>query len=234
MNPSCAGGNHAAVYVERQVLNWFETVLGFPPDSMGLLVSGGSAATLTALAVARHLKAGADIRAQGLQRCPSPLTAYMGEEGHGCVRKAVELLGIGTDYLRVIPADAQYRLQVLALASAIERDLANGLRPIAVIASAGAVNTGAIDPLAEIAAVCRRHSPWLHVDGAYGAPAILTDRYRLDLEPIVLADSVAARGTGSVTQGSPSRRRPRTAMSLVSFGGCGLDNGEYRHRATPS
>jgi aromatic-L-amino-acid/L-tryptophan decarboxylase len=191
MNPSCAGGNHAAVYVERQVLNWFKDILGFPRDTMGLLVSGGSMATLTALAVARHVKAGAGVRAQGLQRRASPLTAYIGEEGHGCIRKAVELLGIGSDYLRTIPSDEQYRMQVPALATAIERDLAAGHRPIAVAASAGTVNTGAIDPLGAIADVCRRYGLWLHVDGAYGAPAILTEQYRAELEPIGLADSVA-------------------------------------------
>jgi aromatic-L-amino-acid/L-tryptophan decarboxylase len=191
MNPSCAGGNHAAVYVEHQVLNWFKAILGFPRDAMGLLVSGGSMATLTGLAVARHVKAGAGVRAQGLQRAATPVTVYVGEEGHGCIRKAVELLGIGSDYLRTIPSDERQRMRVPALVEAVERDLAAGFQPIAVAATAGTVNTGAIDPLAEIAAACRRYGLWLHVDGAYGAPAILTDRYRAELEPLALADSVA-------------------------------------------
>ena len=191
MNPSCAGGNHAAVYVERQVVNWFKGILGVPRDSMGLLVSGGSMATLTGLAVARHVKAGADVRARGVQDLPSRLIVYMGEEGHGCGRKAVEMLGIGSDNLRVIPSDERYRLRVADLEAAIDRDRAAGHRPIAVMASAGTVNTGAIDPLGEIAALCRRYDVWLHVDGAYGAPAVLTDRYRTELQTLALADSVA-------------------------------------------
>jgi aromatic-L-amino-acid decarboxylase len=191
MNPSCAGGNHAAIYVERLVLNWFKSMLGFPHESMGLLVSGGSMATLTALAVARHAKAGANVRARGVQGRTSPLTVYAGDEGHSCVRKAVELLGIGSDYLRIIPSDAHFRMRVPDLEAAIERDLRDHAQPIAVVASAGTVNSGAIDPLDALAAVCRRYGLWLHVDGAYGAPAILTERYREALAPIALADSVA-------------------------------------------
>ncbi len=194
MNPSVAGGNHAAVYVERQVVNWFKTLLGFPPDGMGLLVSGGSMATLTALAVARHVgaaRAGLDVRARGLQGHAQRLVIYTGEEGHSCIRKAVELLGLGGDALRVIPSDDQYRMRVPELEAQIRRDLDAGHQPLAVAASAGTVNTGAIDPLAEIAEVCGRHDLWLHVDGAYGGPAILVDRYRAALEPLALADSVA-------------------------------------------
>lgn len=191
MNPSCAGGNHAAVYIERQVSSWFKALVGFPSESMGLLVSGGSMATVTALAVARHVKAGIAVRAQGLQRIPSLLTVYTGSEGHACVRKAVELLGIGSDQLRTIPVDSSQRMSVDALRKAIRDDLAAERRPIAVVATSGTVNTGAIDPIAEISAVCRQHGLWLHVDGSYGAPAILIERYRKALEPIGLADSIA-------------------------------------------
>jgi aromatic-L-amino-acid/L-tryptophan decarboxylase len=194
MNPSVAGGNHAAVYVEHQVLNWFKSLLGFPSEAMGLLVSGASMATLTALAVSRHVgtqAAGLDVRAQGLQGGGRRLVFYVGQEGHSCIRKAVELLGIGADNLRVIPSDAQLRMLSEELEVQISRDLEAGHLPIAVAASAGTVNTGAIDPIADIAAVCHRHGLWLHVDGAYGAPAILTDRYRAELEALSLADSVA-------------------------------------------
>ncbi|HEX2032823.1 MAG TPA: aminotransferase class V-fold PLP-dependent enzyme [Chloroflexota bacterium] len=194
MNPSVAGGNHAAVYVEHQVLNWFKTLLGFPETAMGLLVSGGSMATLTGLAVARHVaarEAGIDVRARGLQDGGAPFVVYMGEEGHSCIRKAVELLGIGSDQLRVIASDDRFRLPPAALEAHIRRDLAAGLRPVAVVASAGTVNTGAIDPLADLAAVCRRYRVWLHVDGAYGAPAILAGAYRAELQALALADSLA-------------------------------------------
>ncbi|HYJ79279.1 MAG TPA: pyridoxal-dependent decarboxylase, partial [Longimicrobiaceae bacterium] len=168
MNPSVAGGNHAAVYLERQVANWFKELVGFPPESMGLLVSGGSMAGLTALAVARHVKAGFDVRRTGLQAGGPRLVVYRGEEGHGCYQKAVELLGMGSENLRVVPSDGALRMDVAALERAIVCDLAHGHRPVAVVASAGTVNTGAIDPLDEIAAVCRRHGVWLHVDAAYG------------------------------------------------------------------
>jgi aromatic-L-amino-acid decarboxylase len=191
MNPSCAGGNHAAVYVEHCVLNWFREILGFPPESMGLLLSGGSMANLTALAVARHVKAGTDVRAEGLQSIEKPIVLYMGEEGHGCIRKAAELMGIGSRYIRTIPSDENSRMSVRDLEAAIKADLDGGYRPIAVAASAGAVNHGAIDPLADIADVCERYGLWFHVDGAYGAPAILTDQYRPQLEALSRADSVA-------------------------------------------
>ena len=191
MNPSCAGGNHAAIYVERQVIDWFRQLLGFPASAMGLLVSGGSMATLTALAVARHVHSGVDVRKSGLRGAPRPFRLYQSPEGHSCVRKAVEALGFGSDAITVIPARADYRIDVTALDRAIAEDVANGVPPIAVTATAGTVNTGAIDPLDEVASVCAAHGVWLHVDAAYGGPAILTDEYRDALAPLSRADSVA-------------------------------------------
>jgi aromatic-L-amino-acid/L-tryptophan decarboxylase len=191
MNPSCAGGNHAAIYVEKQVVNWFKELLSYPRDAYGLLLSGGSMAALTALAVARHVKCGFDVRASGLQQTASRLLFYKTAEGHGCHQKAIELLGIGSENIRTIDHDAAYRMRPQSLAAAIARDRSEGCTPIAVIASAGTVNTGAIDPLSDIAEVCREHDVWLHVDGAYGAPAILSDKYGAELEGMRLADSVA-------------------------------------------
>lgn len=191
MNPSCAGGNHAAVFVERQVADWFKELLSFPADSFGLIVSGGSMAALTALAVARHAKCGFNVRAQGLQHTGSQLLFYKAAEGHGCHQKALELLGIGSDHIRLVPHDAAYRMRPDVLAEMVAHDRSEGHTPVAVIASAGTVNTGAIDPLEEIAAVCRAHNVWLHVDGAYGAPAILSEKYRPALAGIAHADSLA-------------------------------------------
>jgi glutamate/tyrosine decarboxylase-like PLP-dependent enzyme len=191
MNPSCAGGNHAAVYVERQVIDWFRQITGFPPESMGLLVSGASMAALTALAVARHAGCGFDVRTCGVQRSPSRLLVYKSGEGHGCHQKAVELLGIGSENLRMIESDRAHRMLPAALDAALGRDREQGNTPLAVVASAGTVNTGAIDPLDEIADICARHKVWLHVDGAYGAPAILTSKYRKELSAISRADSLA-------------------------------------------
>jgi aromatic-L-amino-acid decarboxylase len=191
MNPSVAGGNQAAVYVERQVVAWFREILEFPASAMGLLVSGGSAAALTGLAVARHVKAGFDVRARGLHAAPRPLAVYVSPETHGCYQKAVELLGIGSENLRKVETDGTRRMRPEALDAAIAQDRARGWQPMAVVASAGTVNTGAIDPLGEIADVCAAHGVWMHVDGAYGAPAVLTGEYRQALAGLGRADSVA-------------------------------------------
>jgi aromatic-L-amino-acid decarboxylase len=191
MNPSCAGGNHAAIYVEREVIGWFRRILGFPAEAMGLLVSGGSMAALTALAVARHTKCPFDVRSRGLQSVASRLVVYRSGETHGCHQKAIELLGIGSDNLRTVDHDSSLRLVPAALDAAIRKDVEAGLTPLAVVANAGTVNTGAIDPIDEIAVVCRRHDVWLHVDGAYGAPAVLSERYKSQLSGLEQADSVA-------------------------------------------
>ena len=191
MNPSCAGGNHAAIHVEHQVIGWFREMLGFPASSTGLLVSGGSMATMTALAVARYVKSGVDVRVNGLRDAPTPFGFYMSSEGHSCARKAIELLGFGSAAIRTIPTGDDYRMNVDALAAAVTDDRARGIGPIAVIASGGTTNTGAIDDLPAIAEVCRRHDVWLHVDAAYGGPAILTAEYNRALSGIAHADSVA-------------------------------------------
>jgi len=192
MNPSCAGGNHAAIYVERQVIEWFRELLGFPSTSMGLLVSGGSMATLTALAVARHVKSGVDVRVAGLREAPAPFAFYLSSEAHSCARKAIELLGFGSASIRTIATGADHCMEVEALEAALEEDrLERQVQPIAVIATGGTTNTGAIDDLDAIAAVCRRHDVWLHVDAAYGGPAILSTQYGDALRAVAKADSVA-------------------------------------------
>jgi aromatic-L-amino-acid decarboxylase len=177
LDPSCAGGDHAAIYVERAAVRWLMELIGFPTEgSMGLLVSGGSTASLTALAAARHRAAtadGWDVRAEGLQGGRPPLTLYTSEEGHSCIRKATELLGLGGNALRTVPTDADFRMDVAALRQAIARDRAAGRRPFCVAASAGTVSTGAVDPLDALADVCEVEGLWLHVDGAYGAPGVL-------------------------------------------------------------
>jgi glutamate/tyrosine decarboxylase-like PLP-dependent enzyme len=193
LNPSVAGGNHAAVYVEHEVVGWFAELLGFPATAAGHLVTGGSAAALTALGVARHVaaaRAGIDVRAEGVQGAGTTFTAYQTAEGHACHRKALELLGLGARDIRLIDTDAELRMLPAALDAALERDIRAGCTPIAVIASAGTVNVGAIDPLDAIADICAARGVWLHVDGAYGAPAILSARYAAALAPLGRADSV--------------------------------------------
>jgi len=190
MNPSVAGGNHAATYVEKQAVRWLGELLGLPGWG-GLLVSGGSAATVHALAAARHRATGGTVRETGLDQATAPLTVYASDQAHSAVAKAVELLGLGAAALRVLPADRDRRLPVDALAAALATDRERGARPMAVVASAGTVNTGAIDPLAAVVDVCAAGGVWLHVDGAYGAPAVLDPRYAAELAPMAAADSLA-------------------------------------------
>ncbi|MEV4620112.1 pyridoxal-dependent decarboxylase [Asanoa sp. NPDC049573] len=197
MNPSVAGGNHAAVHVEHQVVRWFAELAGFgdPPDGVGLLVSGGSAATLTAFAAARHraaARAGIDVREQGLQGHSRRFLLYVGEDGHGCARKAAEMLGIGSAHVRTIGSDDAHRMRPELLRAQLERDRAEGGLPVAVMVSAGTTGTGAIDPIGAIADVCAEHGVWLHVDGAYGGPAVLLlQRYAYERAAISRADSLA-------------------------------------------
>jgi aromatic-L-amino-acid/L-tryptophan decarboxylase len=182
MNPSCAGGDHGAIYLERCCVRWLMELVGFATrESMGLLVSGGSMATLTCLAAARHWAAAADgwnVREEGLQTGRPQFVVYMSSEGHTCARKAAELLGIGGAGVRVIPANARYEMDVPALRATIAADRRAGKRPFCVVASAGTVNTGAIDPLDELADLCEEEGLWLHVDGAYGAIAAVDPECR--------------------------------------------------------
>jgi aromatic-L-amino-acid decarboxylase len=193
MNPSVAGGNHAAVHVERQVVRWFAALAGLPSDAGGLLVSGGSTATLTGFAAARHraaARAGIDVRRDGLQG--RRFVLYQGAEGHGSARKAAELLGIGSANIRIVESDPQGRLRPDTLDELIASDVRDGCVPVAVLASAGTVNTGAIDDLSAIADVCARHGVWLHVDAAYGGPAVLLlERYAAARSGLRRADSIA-------------------------------------------
>ena len=180
MNPSCAGGDHAAIYIERAVVRWLMELIGFPTDgSMGLLVSGGSMASLTCLTAARHWaaqKAGWNDRVDGVQGSTGALVLYLADEGHSCMRKAAELLGLGAENTRLIPVDANGRMIIGELNAAIEADLAAGQRPFCVAGSAGTAMAGAIDPLADIADLCVQYDLWFHVDGAYGALGVLDDR----------------------------------------------------------
>ncbi len=191
MNPNLAGYDHAATLVETQVLAWLKEMLGFPPTASGLLVSGGSMANLVGLAVARDRQAGLDLRRQGLKRAEQPLTVYASEEVHSSVQKAVELLGLGSDGLRRVAVRKDLTLDLDALARALREDRRAGLRPIAVVGTAGTVNTGAIDDLDALADLCRGEGLWLHVDGAFGALAAISPRLRPLVRGLERADSLA-------------------------------------------
>lgn len=191
MNPSVAGGDHAATYIEHAVLNWLKAIMTYPADSGGVFASGGSVANLIALAVMRHVKSGGQDRATGFQTHAAPLIVYTSTQGHGCIQKALEALGFGHQNLHKIPVDADYRMDLAALRTQIAADRAAGLNPVCVAASAGTVNTGAIDPLTDIADLCAAENLWFHVDGAYGGVGILGDGLAEQYRGIERADSLA-------------------------------------------
>jgi len=195
MNPSCAGGDHAAIYLEHCTVRWLMQLLGFPIEgSAGLLVSGGSAASLTALAAARHRalsRLGIDVRARGVCGAPVKLRLYASAQIHSCVQKAVELLGLGSECIRWIEVDDDFRMSPDGLRLAIREDREQGWHPFCIVANAGSVHTGAIDPLSELASVAAEAGLWLHVDGAYGAAGILDPNCEALFAGIDRADSVA-------------------------------------------
>ncbi|GAA2211587.1 aspartate aminotransferase family protein [Nonomuraea monospora] len=225
LNPSCAGGDHAGPHLERAVVRWLAGLVGFPhPPGGGLLTSGASMATVICLATARQqaaLAAGWDAREEGLSGRP-PMVMYVTEEGHSCLHKAAQLLGLGARNVRTVPVDAAYRMDVRALRAMIAEDLDAGLRPFCVAGSAGTVNSGAVDPLDEIADVAAAYGLWFHVDGAYGALGVLADGAAPHYAGLERADSLALDphkwlgvpvGCGCALLRDPSAAR--AAFSLV-------------------
>jgi aromatic-L-amino-acid decarboxylase len=177
--------------VEQKVLAWFRDLFGLPRDGAGYLTSGGSMANMTGLAVARDWRLGSEAREQGLQGGGPRLVLYTSEEVHTSIDKAAALLGLGVASVRRIPVDDRFRMRVDCLEEAIARDRGEGLDPFCVVATAGTVTTGAIDPIATIADLCAREELWLHVDGAYGALAVLSERMAPRLREVGRADSLA-------------------------------------------
>jgi aromatic-L-amino-acid/L-tryptophan decarboxylase len=181
----------AANIVEQVVLRWFADLFGLPQSTGGIITSGGSMANMVALTAARDHALGANARSEGLQGEGAPLVLYASEEVHSSIDKAVSMLGLGTRFLRRVDTDADFRIRMDLLEQAVAADRAAGLRPFCVVASAGTVTTGAIDPIAEISAFCRAHGLWLHIDGAYGALSALSLRFREPMSAIGLADSLS-------------------------------------------
>ena len=190
LNSNLGGRDHAPIELERQVIAAAAAMVGMPAGTSGLLVTGSSIANFIAVLVASRHAAGAPaVRSEGV--AGRGLVGYASEAAHGCVPRAFDMAGLGTAALRTIPVDASHRIDLGALEATIARDAAAGLTPFMLVGSAGTVDCGAIDDLAALATIARREKIWFHVDGAFGAMAALSERYRPLLRGIERADSLA-------------------------------------------
>jgi aromatic-L-amino-acid decarboxylase len=175
-------GGSAAAAIELTVIDWFRTFCGFPETARGLFVSGGSAANLTALHTARSAKLGGRI---------DDATIYFSDQTHYSVERALRVIGFSPAQFRKIPSDARFRLPIESVREAVRADKAAGLRPFCIIANAGTTNTGAVDPLPQLADLCAEEELWLHADGAYGAAAVICERGREKLAGLDRVDSLS-------------------------------------------
>ncbi len=180
----------AATEIEQFLGRWFAKAFGLPPSAGGLVVTGGAMANFVALKAARDAKAGWNIRDAGVRDRPQ-LAMYASEEAHHVIERAADMLGLGATAVRKIAVDGGGRMRIELLEAAIADDRARGVRPIAVVATAGTVAIGAIDPMPEIAAICQREQLWFHVDGAYGALATLAPELAPLFAGMEQADSIA-------------------------------------------
>src|SRR3984957_8573578 len=191
LNANLGGRDHAPVEVERQVVSWVREIFGFPDEATGLFVTGTSMANLIAVVVARDSELGFGVRRDGVAASSKRLAAYGSSAVHGCIAKAMDISGVGSDALRKIATDSRHRIDVEALQQAIHNDRREGFTPFLVVGSAGTVDTGAIDDLAALADLCQREKLWFHVDGAYGALGMLAADIAPRLRGIERADSLA-------------------------------------------
>jgi aromatic-L-amino-acid decarboxylase len=188
-NVNCGGRDHAAIEVERQVVGWAAEMVGMPATTSGVLLAGSSMANMVAVLVARRAALGEGVRSRGV--LSAPLTAYASVAAHGCIPRAMDMAGLGSDAVRAIPADENHRMRLDLLQEAIAADRVAGRIPFLVVGTAGTVDCGAIDDLAGAAEIAARERIWFHVDGAFGATAALSPRYRPLLRGIERADSLA-------------------------------------------
>ncbi len=191
LNANLGGRDHAPIEVERQLVQWMRDIFGFPESATGLFVTGTSAANLIGVLVARDAELGVAVRREGVAGSPKRLAAYASAGVHNSIGKAMDMAGIGSDALRLIPVDGHYRIDLNALEKAIAEDRSAGLSPFLVVGTAGSADTGAIDDLVALAETCKRERLWFHVDGAYGALAILAPDLAPRLAGIERADSLA-------------------------------------------
>jgi aromatic-L-amino-acid/L-tryptophan decarboxylase len=193
INPNVGGWNLSpvATEIEKQAVSWFCEMLGYPSNAGGLFVSGGNMANMVCFLAARTAMSAPDVRAKGLSAVDPRMTAYVSRETHTWVQKAADLFGMGTDAVRWIETDAENRMDVEALRRRVSDDVADGYHPFLVVGTAGTVSTGAVDPIRALRNVCDELGLWLHIDGAYGAPAAMLSDASADLKALATADSVA-------------------------------------------
>lgn len=191
MNANLAIGDHAPVYVERQVLDWSKEMFGFPPTAGGILTSGASIANITALIVARNQLLSPGIKEKGLRAAPGQPLIYGSSETHNCVVKGAVVIGIGSDHFRKVPVDDEYRIRLDLLQQMIREDRDAGHLPFCIVGNAGTVNTGAIDDLTGLAQLAQKENCWFHVDGAFGAVPKLLPEFADRLKGIESADSLS-------------------------------------------
>jgi aromatic-L-amino-acid/L-tryptophan decarboxylase len=184
----------AATEIERTVVGWLASLIGYRKETQeahGLLTSGGSMANLTALMIAHRAKSDTDVATTGLWNSRAPMTIYASDQIHMSIPKAADILGLGRAQVRLVDSDDGFRLNVTSLRQHLKNDLASGMKPFCVVASGGTVNTGAVDPLDDIAEVANEFGLWFHIDGAYGALAALDETKRPLFRGIERADSVS-------------------------------------------
>lgn len=184
----------AATEIELTVITWLAELIGYGSADLpahGLLTSGGSMANLTALLMAHRSKSEPDVASKGLWNSAKPMTIYASDQIHMSIPKAADILGLGRAQVRLIPSDDRFRMDLTALRQTIAGDLESGLKPFCIIGSAGTVNTGAVDPLDEIADVATEFNLWFHIDGAYGALAALDETKRPLFRGLERADSIS-------------------------------------------
>ena len=191
LNANLGGRDHAPIEVERQVVAWMRQLFDFPQAASGLFVTGTSVANLLAVLIARTAILGKTARQAGIGAAGGELRAYTSAAAHGCIARAMDLTGLGSDALRKIPTDSLSRMDTTALRAAIALDRAAGLQPFLVIGTAGTVDVGAIDDLQTIASICEEEGLWYHIDGAYGALGMLSPDVARSLKGIEKADSIA-------------------------------------------
>ena len=177
--------------IETQAVRWLADFIGYERDCSGIMVSGGNMANILGFIAGRTAKAPWDLRAEGNYADERQMTAYVSAETHTWIQKAADICGLGANSIRWIDTDEEGRMRVDLLREQIASDRDDGRLPFLVVATAGSVSTGVIDPVRELAEVCKAEDLWLHADGAYGAPAAAVDTVPADLRSLHLADSVA-------------------------------------------